>query len=142
MTQQKLWIGLIVLFLAGIVTGAAGTTLYWQHEQDRRSEQGPAAKQERLMKKLVHDLSLDQAQQEAIKPIIDRTHKDLLRLRFHHQPEVERILIQGMTDMKASLSPEQQAKLDGLYDRLRDRWNQSRDFVSVEDGSAQPSVRP
>jgi hypothetical protein len=142
MTQHRLWIGLSVLFLAGIVTGAAGATLYWQYEQDRRSEQGPAAKQERLMKKLIQDLSLDQAQQATIRPIVERTHKNLLRLRFRHQPEVEQILMQGMADIKASLSPEQRTKLDGLYARLQGRWNKSRDFVSAADGGAQPSGLP
>ena len=142
MTQQRLWIGLMVLFLAGIVTGVAGTTLYWQYEHDRRSEQGPAAKQERLMKKLIHDLSLDTAQEAAIKPIVDRTHKNLLRLRFQHQPEVERILMEGMADMRTSLSPEQQRKLDELYARLRGRWEKSRQFVSATDGNAQSSGLP
>jgi Spy/CpxP family protein refolding chaperone len=142
MTQQRLWIGLMVLFLAGIVTGVAGTTLYWRYGHDHQSEQGPAAKQERLMKKLIHELSLDVAQQAAIKPIVDRTHKNLLRLRFHHQPEVERILMEGMADMKISLSPEQQKKLDGLYARLRERWDKSRDYVSATDGNAPSSGLP
>lgn len=142
MTQRKLWIGLVVLFLAGIVTGAAGTTLYWQYEHDRRSEQGPADKQDRLMKKLVHELSLDRGQQAAMRPIIERAHKELLRLRFQHQPEVERILTGAMVDMKASLSPDQQRKLNDLYARLQSRWNKSREFVSAVDGNAQSSGRP
>ena len=142
MTQQKLWIGLMVLFFAGIVTGVAGTTLYWRYGPDHQSEQGPAARQERLMKKLIHELSLDLAQQAVIKPIIDRTHKNLLRLRFHHQPEVEGILLEGMADMKTSLSTEQQRKLDELYARLRGRWDKSRDFVSATDENAQSSGLP
>ena len=142
MTQQRLWIGLVVLFLAGIVTGVAGTTFYWQYEREHQSDQGPVAKQERLMRKLIHDLSLDQAQEAAIKPIVERTYKNLLRLRFHHQPEVEQLLTQGMADMKAALSPEQQTKLDGLYARLRGRWDKSREFMSAPDQGARPSVRP
>ena len=141
MTRRKLWFGLMILFLAGIVTGVAGTTLYLRYEHDHQSEQGPAARQERLMKKLIHELSLDQGQEAAIKPIVDRTHKNLLRLRFHHQPEVERILMEGMADMKTSLSPEQQTKLDALYARLRGRWDKSRDFVSAGP-NVQPSSRP
>ena len=123
------------------MTGAAGTSLYWQYEQEHRSEQGPAARQERLMKKLIHDLSLDRAQEADLKPIVERTHRELLRLRFHHQPEVEQILMEGMTEMKASLSPEQQTKLDALYARLRGRWDKSRDFLSGGE-QAQPSARP
>jgi len=131
MTQPKLWIGLLILFFAGILTGTVGTTLYWQYEQNHQSERGPAARQERVMKKLIHELSLDPAQQATIKPIVERTYKNLLQLRFRHQPEVEQILAQGMTDMKAALGPEQRTKLDGLYARLRGRWNQSREFLSA-----------
>jgi hypothetical protein len=91
------------------------------------------------MKRLIHELSLDQRQEAAIKPIVDRAHKNLLRLRFHHQPEVERILMEGMADMKTSLSPEQQTKLDALYARLRGRWDKSRDFVSAVPNAQPPS---
>jgi hypothetical protein len=129
MTRQKLWIGLVVLFLAGVLTGVVGAALYWQYEQDQREERGPAAKQERVMKKLTHELSLNQAQQAAMKPIVDRTHKQLLRLRFEHQPEVERILAQAIADMKTTLSLDQQHKLDALYAGLRGRWNKSREFL-------------
>ncbi len=143
MTRQKLWIGLVVLFLAGVLTGAVGAALYWQYEQDQRGERGPAARQERVMKKLTHELSLNPAQQAVVKPIVDRTHKQLLRLRFEHQPEVERILAQAMTDMKTTLSPDQQQKLDGLYDGLRRRWNKSREFLpEAERGPRSPGQQP
>jgi hypothetical protein len=129
MTRQKLWIGLIVLFLAGVLTGIVGSVLYWQYEQGHRDERGPAARQERVMKKLTHELSLNSAQQASMKPIVDRAHKQLLRLRFEHQPEVEHILAQAMADMKTALSPDQRQKLDDLYAGLRGRWNKSREFL-------------
>lgn len=142
MSRHKLWIGLIVLFCAGILTGSGGTALYWTYDQGQQSEGGPAAKQERVMKRLIHELSLDSSQQAAIKPVVERAYTDLLRLRFRHQPEVEQILAQAMADMKTALSSEQQAKLDGLYARLQGRWNQSRKFVSTVDGGPGPAGPP
>jgi hypothetical protein len=142
MTQQKVWIGLIVLFLAGILTGSVGTALYWQFEQDHQADQGPAGRQDRIMKKLIHELSLDGAQQAAIKPIVEQTHKDLLRLRLRHQPEIEQLLAHSMANMKTTLSPDQQKKLDGLYGRLQQRWDRSRRYVAASDGSAQPPGVP
>ena len=81
------------------------------------------------MKRLTHELALTPAQQADIEPMISRTHVAILQLRFAHQPEVEQVLTHGMAEIKATLSVEQQAKLDGLYANLQRRWQASRDYV-------------
>ena len=129
MVSGKLWGGLVVLFIAGTLTGIAGTTLYHQYEQEHRWERGPAAKHERIMKRLSHELTLTPAQQADIEPMISRTHVEILQLRFAHQPEVEQALTQGMAEIKTKLSGEQQEKLDGLYAKLQRRWQVSRDYL-------------
>jgi hypothetical protein len=129
MTPGKLWGGLVVLFFAGALTGIAGATLYHQYEQQHQWERGPAAKQERIMKRLTHELTLTPAQQADIEPIISRTHVEILQLRFSHQPEVEQALTQGMAEIKTTLSGEQQAKLDGLYAKLQRHWQVSHDYL-------------
>lgn len=131
MVSGKLWGGLVVLFLAGALMGIAGTTLYHQYEQEHRWERGPAAKHERIMKRLTHELALTPAQQADIEPMISRTHVEILQLRFAHQPEVEQALTQGMTEIKTKLSVEQQEKLDGLYAKLQRRWQISRDYLQT-----------
>jgi uncharacterized coiled-coil protein SlyX len=129
MTPGKLWGGLIVLFLAGTLTGIGGTILYHQYEQELRWERGPAAKHERVMKWLTRELSLSSAQQADIEPIVSGTHVEILQMRFSHQPEVEQTLARGIAELKTKLSAEQQAKLDGLYAKLQQRWQVSRDYV-------------
>lgn len=129
MTSGKLWVGLAVLFLAGALTGIAGATLYHQYEQEHRWERGPAAKHERIMKRLTHELALTPAQRAEIEPIVSRTHVDILQLRFSLQPEVEQTLALGIAELKTKLSAEQQAKLDELYAKLQRRWQLSRDYL-------------
>jgi len=131
MAPGKLWGGLAVLFIAGALTGIAGTTLYQQYEQDRRWDRGPSARQERIMKRLTHDLALTPAQQAEIEPIVSRTHMEILQVRFEHQPEVEQALTQGMTEMKTKLSAGQQTTLDELYATLKRRWQVSRDYLQT-----------
>jgi hypothetical protein len=131
MTPGKLWGGLVVLFFAGALTGIAGATLYHQYEQERRWERGPAAKHERIMKRLTHELALTPAQQADIEPIVSRTHVEILRLRFLFQPEVEQALTQGMAEIKTKLSVEQQEELDELYAKLQRRWQVSRDYLQT-----------
>ena len=131
MTPGKLWGGLVVLFFAGALMGIAGTTLYHQFEQEHRWERGPAAKHERIMKRLTHALALTPAQQADIEPIVRRTHVEILQLRFLLQPEVEQALTRGMAEIKTKLSAEQQEELDDLYAKLQRRWQVSRDYVQT-----------
>ncbi|MDP2382218.1 MAG: hypothetical protein Q8N00_05385 [Nitrospirota bacterium] len=129
MVPGKLWGGLLVLFIAGALMGIAGTTLYHQYEQDHRWDRGPAARQERIMKRLIHELALTSAQQAEIEPIVKRTHVEILQVRFQHQPEVEQALTRGMAEIKTKLSAGQQAELDKLYATLQRRWQASRDYL-------------
>lgn len=131
MTPGKLWSALVVLFVAGALTGIAGTTLYHQNEQEQRWERGPAAKHEKIMKRLTHELSLTPAQRVDIEPMVSRAHVEILQLRFSHQPEVEQTLTKGMAEIKTKLSAEQQAKLDELYAKLQRRWQVSRDYLQT-----------
>ena len=81
------------------------------------------------MKRLTHELSLTSAQQADIEPIVSRVHVEILQLRFAHQSEIEQILTRGIGDLKIKLSPDQQAKLDGLYTKLQQRWKVSSDYL-------------
>ncbi len=131
MVSGKLWGGLVVLFISGALMGIAGTTLYYQYKQEHRLEQGPAAKHEQIMKRLTQDLALTPAQVADIEPMVGRTHVEILRLRFMHQPEVEQALTQGMAEIKTKLSGEQQERLDELYAKLQQRWQASRDYLQT-----------
>ncbi len=129
MSRVTLWAGLIVLFFAGALTGAVGTSLYYQYEDEHRWDRGPAARQERIMKRLTQELALSSSQQSELEPIVARAYLEMLRLRVQHQPDVDRILAAGMDELKTRLLPEQQAKLDGLHAQLQRRWLRTRDYV-------------
>lgn len=129
MSRTTLWFGLVVLFLAGTLTGVVGTSLYYQYEDEHRWDKGPAGRQERIMKRLTQELSLASSQQAEIEPIVKRAHLEILRVRVQHQPDIDRILGLGMDELKTKLSPEQQAKLDRLHAQLQQRWQLTRDYL-------------
>lgn len=129
MSRTTLWFGLVVLFLAGALTGVVGTSLYYQYEDEHRWDKGPAGRQERIMKRLTQELSLASSQQAEIEPIVKRAHLEILRVRVQHQPDIDRILGLGMDELKAQLSPEQQTKLDRLHAQLQQRWQLTRDYL-------------
>lgn len=129
MSRTGLWIGLCILFCAGALMGAVGTSLYYQYEDEHRWERGPAAREERIMKRLTQDLALSTTQQAEVEPIVARAHLELLRLRVQHQPDVDRVLDLGMQELKTKLSSEQQVKLDGLHAQLQQRWRMTSEYV-------------
>ncbi len=129
MSRTTLWFGLVVLFLAGALTGVVGTSLYYQYEEEHRWDKGPAGRQERIMKRLTQELSLASSQQAEIEPIVKRAHLEILRVRVQRQPDIDRILGVGMDELKTKLSPEQQAKLDRLHAQLQQRWQLTRDYL-------------
>jgi hypothetical protein len=131
MIRGRLWIGLIVLFLAGTLTGIGGTVLYQRYEQQHRWERGPAGTHARVMKRLTRELSLTSTQQAEIDPIVNRVQLEILQLRFQHQPNVERILTHGIADLKTKLSADQQVRLEALYAQLQRRWQVSRDYLQA-----------
>ncbi len=129
MSRVRLWTGLTLLFCAGALMGAVGTSLYYQYEDEHRWDRGPAGRQERIMKRLTQELALSSAQQAELEPIVARAHLEMLQLRVQHQPDVDRILAVGMEELKAKLSSEQQSKLDGLHAQLQRRWRLTREYV-------------
>jgi len=130
MSRFKLWAGLIILFGAGAVTGIVATYLYCDFDRSHRTDRGPVAQHERIMKRLTHELSLTARQQADIEPIVTRAHLAILELRFAHQAEIEQILAGGMAELKTLISAEQQSGLDTMYQRLQQRWQQSREYIA------------
>lgn len=131
-SRRKLWAGLVILFGAGALTGIVAGYVYSHAERTTRSEQGPAAHHERIMKRLTQDLSLTEQQQTEIEPIVTRAHVAVLELRFAHQAEVEQILAKGMTEIKTKLSASQQTGLDKMYKELEQRWQASRHYLAAQ----------
>jgi len=132
MSRSKLWAGLIILFVTGVLTGVLGTFLFCDSERMHSRERGPAAQHDRIMKRLTQELSLTAQQQAEIRPIVTRAQVAILELRFSHQVDVEQILANGMVELKAKLSPGQQADLDKMYRGLQHRWQVSREYLETK----------
>lgn len=132
-SRLKLWGGLFVLFCAGALSGGVADSVFLHAEPTPRDDHGPAARHERMMKRLTQGLSLTDQQQAEIEPIVARAHVALLKLRFAHQAEVEQILARGMAEVNGKLSPAQQAELERMYKGLERRWQVSRDYLASEE---------
>ena len=137
-SRLKLWGGLIVLFGAGALSGVVADSIFLHAEPTPRDDHGPAARHERIMKRLTEGLSLTPQQQAEIEPIVSRAHVSLLELRFAHQSDVERILAQGIGELNGKLSPAQQTELERMYKGLERRWQVSRDYLETQKRKVAP----
>lgn len=135
MSRPKLWAGLLILFGAGALTGALAMSWYLGADRQPRQDHGPAARQERIMKRLTQELALTAQQQQEIERIVTRAHVKILELRFSHQDDIEQILAGGMEDMKPLLSQPQRDGLNRLYGELQERWQTSREFLKLKKDS-------
>jgi len=125
--RWKLVLGLLVLFLSGVLVGSMGTAIYFKQTFGHVFAKGQPQVRKLIMKKLVRDLDLTEAQRAPIEEIVGQVQADVYKFRKEHHPEVEAIMAQGIAQMKPLLSTVQQERLDRLFERFKERWEQSPD---------------
>ena len=119
MKKLKLWAGLTALFVSGVLLGALGTWHLVEYKAiELMTRERPRAPK-LIMRKLNRELGLNDAQKARIEAIVCQAFEALSTIRDRERPERERVLQQSIDAMKQELSPEQQRKLDGLYEKLK-----------------------
>ncbi|HKN18929.1 MAG TPA: hypothetical protein VJW95_03960 [Dissulfurispiraceae bacterium] len=126
MKKWKTWLVIAAVFLSGVIIGSAGTGLYMKHRIGGILHEGLPAMRKVIMNKLTAELDLTADQQDEIDEIVEDTQLQLQQLRSQYRPQMENIITTGIATMKTRLSPEQQKKLDALYDKLKKRWSMRR----------------
>lgn len=113
---------LIAALLIGCLLGAAaGSRLqssalhrFWQHGPDTQ----------RIFNKVNHDLSLNAKQQEAVKIIIERHHREMMDMQQATSVKFHAIRMALRADMVKVLNPEQQEKFRAMTARWDARHQQ------------------
>ncbi len=123
MTKWKVWLIIATVFASGVVIGSVGTHFYFQHTFRSILHHGPVAVRNVLMKKLTAELNLTNDQEEEVQEIVEETQFQLEQLHVQYHPEMEKIINNGLATMKTILTPEQQKKLDALYEKVKVRWS-------------------
>jgi len=126
MNKWKVWLIIASVFVSGVVIGVVGNQFYWRHTVRGMLHQGPGAVRNVIMKKLTAELNLTKDQQEEVEDILEETQFQLQQLRARYHPEMEEIINNGVATMKTRLTPEQQKKLDALYEKVKMRWRLKR----------------
>lgn len=112
--NTKIWMALGVVFLSGVIGGFFGGQIYlhWRVQVLRRA--GPAALQQFLLRRLDADLHLNADQIPAVEGVVGRAVQDLEAMRHRHGIEIWGRVEQTLSEVRPTLSPEQQKLLDGI----------------------------
>lgn len=143
--KLKMMTGILLIFFMGIAVGALGTHIYAKH-QFERMVRGPAAFLfPRFMKKIGNELALTPEQQQKAAEIIGDLEDALFEFRKKHAPELDAIIDRHFQMLKATLSVEQQAKLENFknnFHKLKKRWHRPHDkFGPPRNSEARPFQR-
>jgi chemotaxis regulatin CheY-phosphate phosphatase CheZ len=136
--RWRIWSGITVVFVCGLLVGNVVTTAFDEHKQQQKWQQGLSGLKPRVMKYLTRELHLSPEQQQAIEVILSDAEGELLRLRMAQQPQVETTVTRTMDALKVKLSVEQQNKLEELNQQLHKRWDLDHRYV----GSLPPKSQP
>lgn len=143
MKRFKGCLGVFLIFFLGVIVGAilASGSIYakvWE-----LIEGGPDKVAEFTIKRINDELKLDDVQSREFTRIADRTRLRLRAVRYDHQSEVEAVLDESDRDLRAILTPKQNAKLTELMKRFRDRWRiQAADIAPPTPSSSTSAPAP
>jgi hypothetical protein len=134
----RIWGGVLVVFVCGLLVGTVATNAYHNYERQHRWEQGLAGMKPRVMKHLTRELHLSEDQQQAVDVIVSQAEAELLQLRVAQQPHVDEVLIRTKEALKGKLTQEQQTKLDEQFKNLQKRWTSDRAYVQQLQSGTHP----
>jgi Spy/CpxP family protein refolding chaperone len=118
MKKWKLFAGVALVFVLGVAAGSLGTGIYHKYRFDRHKGD-LSAKKAFILKKFSQELDLTEKQEDEFKRLIDQMG-DKLEDHFRKtHSEIGKIIEPGFSQMRRTLSPDQQKKFDKLIEKFR-----------------------
>ncbi|MCF8131323.1 MAG: hypothetical protein K9N10_22670 [Deltaproteobacteria bacterium] len=122
MKKWKLWMGMLLIFIAGGVVGAIGTSLVVRHKIVSVIDEGPPAFERLAVQFFSRRLDLSTEQKSQTARIVHDTQENLATIRLRVRPEAIEIISAGMEDIRVLLDSDQQENFDQLYTMMKRRW--------------------
>src|SRR5882724_2648214 len=120
MRTLKRILGVLLIFLFGVFIGAAITGAGAIQKLRETLLGGPEVVMEVIVKKLDHELKLDDEQKRKLQAIMDDAHIRLRQSRAKIEPEVEATFHEAEDRTRAILYPNQVKKFDDFISRARE----------------------
>lgn len=122
MKHWKSILGLLLIFIFGVITGGLITARVLDNRVRNFMQGGPDAVGKLIETRLTRELHLDRSQREGVVKVITNARVQISAARHEVQPKVDQVLAQAEQDIRVLLRPEQTAKFDRIVSRTKDRW--------------------
>jgi hypothetical protein len=123
MRNWKIWTAFLAVFLAGALSGVAGTGLFlrlhFAPPEDREAFRAQVADQ--LSSTLSHELDLTDKAARAVRTEVVATLDRLEEVHAELRPKAQAIITDGIRRVKSHLTETQRAELDELIKRNREK---------------------
>jgi len=119
-------LGVLLVFLFGVLFGAAATNAGIAKKVRELMMGGPEAAMDIVVRRLDSELKLDPEQKRKLQTIVDDAHIKLRQSRAKIQPEVDATLHEAEERARAILYPNQIEKFDQLLNRSKEKWKEVR----------------
>jgi hypothetical protein len=120
MKRWKLILGLLLVFVLGVLAGAFGTRIYLK-DRFAHLRKDPKARQAFIMRKLSKELSLTPDQEIKIGKIVEQVGDRRRQYYRKNRPEIKKIMDEGFAKIRKELNNDQQKKLDELRAEFKKR---------------------
>ena len=119
MSRLKALTGVCLIFLFGMAVGGMGAAK-WMERRIRAAVRGDAELvSDLIIRRLVHELKLTQAQRAPIKTIVAEGRREIERVRHQTEPEVQGVVREMQTSIRAQLDQAQAARFDQMNRSLQ-----------------------
>lgn len=121
MKPWKVVVGVLLVFMLGVLIGALGTHRYYMKRLHEMAE-GPAGIRQAMVRGLTWRLRLTPAQKVETDNAIRDAQKEFQGIRKEVQPRVEVILQHAEDRIRAQLDIKQREKFDKIVAEHKGRW--------------------
>jgi Spy/CpxP family protein refolding chaperone len=119
--KLKASIGVLLVFVLGILAGSFGTQAYMKYRASHFLQRGYEERAERFLGRLTRDLDLTAAQQAEIGEIVRESHRKLAQISRRCRPEIQGIIERDFAMIRRILTDEQREKFAQFQGRFDQR---------------------
>ncbi len=119
MNKLKICVGILIVFVLGILTGVLGTRIIVEQRIEKFAKGGPPAV--RILEKYSSRLDLNETQKKEFEKIILQTREKLREHRKTFRPKFETIMNENFAMMKKHLNNEQKEELEKMIQEMKRR---------------------
>ena len=124
--RYKLWAGLIIVFVLGVLSGSLGMGMYFKKRVEKFDKRDPSYKANLFTRRLSAELNLTEKQRAEIEGILEGFHMKLSDVKRNVRHEIEKLRERTSEAIRETLNDEQKNAFDELSKRLKRRGSEDR----------------